>query len=53
MGVYKRKRVYTDKKTGEKRIIESKNWYISYYFDGNQIRESVSPNKRVAEGWIN
>ena len=45
MSVYKRK--YRDKKTGK--LIESENWHISYYFDGKQIRESVSPNKRVAE----
>ncbi len=45
MSVYKRKHV--DKKTGK--IVESKNWYISYYFEGQKIRDSVSPNKRVAE----
>ncbi len=45
MSVYKRK--YIDKKTGK--IVESKNWYISYYFEGQKISESVSPNKRFAE----
>ncbi len=45
MSVYKRKHI--DKKTGK--IVESKNWYISYYYDGQKIRDSVSPNKRVAE----
>lgn len=45
MSIYKRKSV--DKETCK--IIESKNWYIRYYFEGREIRESVSPNKRVAE----
>ena len=31
------------------KVVESKNWYISYYFEGKKIAESVSPNKRVAE----
>ena len=44
MSIYKRK--YRNKKTGK--IVESKNWYISYYFEGKKISESVSPNKRVA-----
>jgi hypothetical protein len=45
MSVYKRK--YIDKKTVK--IVESKNWYISYYFEGKKISESVNPVKRVAE----
>mgnify|MGYP003990155909 FL=1 len=45
MSVYKRK--YRDMKSGK--VVESKNWYISYYFEGKKIAESVSPNKRVAE----
>ncbi len=45
MSVYKRK--YRDRKTGK--IAESKSWYISYYFEGRKIRDSVSPNKRIAE----
>ncbi len=45
MSVYKRKHI--DKKTDK--IVESKNWYISYYFEGQKISESVSPNKRFAE----
>ena len=45
MSVYKRK--YRNRKSGK--IVESKNWYISYYFEGKKITESVSPNKRVAE----
>jgi integrase len=49
MSVYKRIRTYKDKKTGKTKIVESENWHISYYFEGKQIREAVSPNKRVAE----
>ncbi len=45
MSVYKRK--YHDRKSDK--IVESKNWYISYHFEGRKITESVSPNKRVAE----
>ncbi len=45
MSVYKRK--YRDRKSGK--IVESKNWYISFYSEGKKISESVSPNKRVAE----
>ncbi len=45
MSVYKRK--YRDRKSGK--IVESKNWYISFYTEGKKISESVSPNKRVAE----
>jgi integrase len=45
MSVFKRK--YRDKKTGK--IFESEKWHISYYFEGKQIREAVSSNKRVAE----
>lgn len=49
MGVYKRKRTHKDKETGKTRVVESKNWHISYYFEGKQIREAVSPNKKIAE----
>ena len=49
MSVFKRTRTYKDKKTGKSKVVESRNWYISYYFEGKQIREAVSPNKRVAE----
>ena len=49
MGVYKRIRTYKDKETSKTTIVESKHWYISYYFEGKQVREAVSPNKRVAE----
>jgi len=46
MGIYKRKSV--DKKTGK--VVEFEKWYISYYFEGKQIRvEAVSSNKRAAE----
>jgi len=61
MGMYKRKRVREDKKTGKKKIVESKNWYISYYFEGKQIREAdwnpqghsfkQTYNRLVKEGW--
>jgi integrase len=45
MSIFKRK--HRDKETGK--LIESEKWHISYYFEGKQIREAVSPNKRVAE----
>ncbi|KHE91998.1 MAG: hypothetical protein K8F52_05290 [Candidatus Scalindua rubra] len=45
MSVYKRK--YRDRKSGK--IVESEKLHISYYFEGKQIREAVSSNKRVAE----
>ncbi|MDR4499192.1 MAG: hypothetical protein MRK02_14930 [Candidatus Scalindua sp.] len=45
MSEYKRK--YRERKSGK--IVESKNWYISYYFEGKKISESVSSNKQVSE----
>ena len=30
-------------------ISESKNWYIGYWVKGKQVKESISPDKRVAE----